>query len=121
MTLTELPNDIDSLKQLVLDTHQQVLEREDRIAQHEEEIAERETQIKELQSQLAYLKHKLFGRRSEKIDPAQLLLFKELEAQVEALAEDPFCVERLLVETWQQAPAGAIPFDAAPPRPPEDN
>ena len=102
MTLTELPNDIDSLKQLVLDTHQQVLEREDKIATHQAQIAqreqeiaerdewlaEREAQIKELQSQLAYLKHKLFGQRSEKIDPAQLLLFKELQAQVEALAEE---------------------------------
>ena len=40
-----------------------------------------------------------------------------LRAEVEALAKDPFCQERLLVETWQQAPPGAIPFDwTAPPR-----
>lgn len=43
-----------------------------------------------------------------------------LRAEVEALVQDPFCVERLLVETWRQAPPGAIPFDAAPPYPPED-
>ncbi len=95
MTLTELPNDIDSLKQLVLEredtiaTHQmQIAQREQEIAERNEWLAEHEAKIKELESQLAYLKHKLFGRRSEKIDPAQLLLFKELKAQVEALTEE---------------------------------
>ena len=43
-----------------------------------------------------------------------------LRAEVEALAMDPFCQERLLVETWQRAPRGAIPFDPASPRPPEE-
>jgi len=116
MTLTELPNDIDTLKHLVLNKHQQVIDREvlladreerladrevllaDRDAQlaaHREQIEERDAQlddrearIKELESQLAYLKHKLFGKRSEKIDPKQLLLFKELQSQMEALQEE---------------------------------
>jgi hypothetical protein len=43
-----------------------------------------------------------------------------LRAEVEALARDPFCVERLLVETWRRAPPGAIPFDPATPPPPAD-
>lgn len=95
MTLTELPNDIDTLKQLVLDTHQQVRERDEelttyrtQIAERDEWLAEQEARIKEMQSQLAYLKHKLFGRRGEKIDPQQLLLFQELQAQVQALQEE---------------------------------
>ncbi len=130
MTLTELPNDIEALKQLVLDTHQQVRERDEQIARHHEQIttfrvqiterdeqlatyqgqiterderlaahqtqiaerdewlADQEAKIQELQSQLAYLKHKLFGQRSEKIDPQQLLLFKELAARVAALQDE---------------------------------
>jgi uncharacterized protein (DUF3084 family) len=74
MTLTELPNDIDALKQLVLDKHRQVGDRDEQINSHREQIAERderlaaqEEELKALQSQLAYLKHKLFGRRSEKV------------------------------------------------------
>jgi hypothetical protein len=43
-----------------------------------------------------------------------------LRAEVEALAKDAFCVERLLVETWHEAPPGAIPFDPAVPPPPAD-
>jgi len=43
-----------------------------------------------------------------------------LRAEVEALARDPFCQERLLVETWQQPPQGAIPFDPVLPRLPEE-
>jgi transposase len=95
MTIRELPNDIDTLKQLVLDTHHQVVERDERIAQHEEQIAQQteqlsecDTEIKDLESQIAYLKHKLFGRRGEKIDPQQLLLFKELKAKAEALQQE---------------------------------
>jgi hypothetical protein len=43
-----------------------------------------------------------------------------LRAEVEALATDPFCQERLLVETWQQAPPGAIRFDPETPFPSVD-
>ena len=95
MTICELPNDINTLKQLVLDTHHQVVERDQRIAQHEERIAQQteqltecDTEIKDLESQIAYLKHKLFGRRGEKIDPQQLLLFNELKAKAEALQQE---------------------------------
>lgn len=116
MKTCELPNDIETLKHLVLETHQTVVDREERLAaqreeieerdariaqyeeyisdrdaritQHEEHISERDATIKKLQSQLAFLKHKLFGRRGEKLDPAQLLLFKELTDQVEALQEE---------------------------------
>lgn len=95
MTRPKLPNDVEALKQLVLDTHQQVVERdkllvqrEELLAERDEWLAERETKIKELQSQLAYLKQKLFGRRGEKIDPQQLLLFNELQAQADAIEEE---------------------------------
>lgn len=106
MTTCELPNDIDTLKQLVIDTHERMLEHqsqiEERVAQYEQrvtrqaeqlterdsQIEERDSQIKDLESQIAYLKHKLFGRRGEKIDPQQLLLFNELKAKAEALQQE---------------------------------
>jgi transposase len=85
MTYIELPNDIDALKDLVIDKHREVVAREQVIASRDEVIASRDEQIKELQSQIAFFKHRLFGRRSEKIDPQQLLLFKELQAKLAAL------------------------------------
>jgi hypothetical protein len=44
---------------------------------------------------------------------------KSLAAEVRALREDPFYVERLLVETWQGVPEGAVAFDL-PPDDPDD-
>lgn len=95
MTIGELPNDVDALKHLVLATHRQVIERDRCIAQREEQIAQQteqltdcDAEIKALESQIAYLKHKLFGRRGEKIDPQQLLLFNELKAKAEALQRE---------------------------------
>lgn len=35
-----------------------------------------------------------------------------LAAEVEALATDPFYVERMVVETWNGVPQGATPFGA---------
>lgn len=87
MTIGELPNDIDTLKHLVLATHQQVVERDQQLAQQAEQLTESDAEIKALESQIAYLKHKLFGRRGEKIDPQQLLLFNELTAKAEALRQ----------------------------------
>jgi type VI protein secretion system component VasF len=43
-----------------------------------------------------------------------------LRAEVEALAQDAFCVERMLLETWHETPPGAIPFDPAVALPPAD-
>lgn len=58
-------------------------------------------------------KHRI---RSERAKVLQELQREErraalLRAEVEALAKDDFCVERLLVETWHRTPPGAIPFD----------
>ncbi len=35
---------------------------------------------------------------------------KRVLAEVDALEHDPFYVERVLVETWQAVPQGALPF-----------
>ncbi len=87
LTISELPNDIETLRRLVMDTHHQVVDRDQRIAQQAEQISECDAEIKALESQIAYLKHKLYGQRGEKIDPQQLLLFNELKAKVDALRQ----------------------------------
>jgi len=102
MTAIELPNDIQALQDLVLEKHRQMLDRDAQISAREAQIAERnaqiserddrianrDAQIKELQSQIAWFKNRMFGTRSEKIDSQQLLLFNELQAQLEALQKE---------------------------------
>ena len=62
-SLEQLPNDPTTLKQMVLT----LLE-----------------QIDDLNGQLYYLRRQLFGKKSEKLDPAQRLLFENLYDQVKA-------------------------------------
>jgi hypothetical protein len=62
-SIEQLPNDAHTLKQMVLT----LLE-----------------QIDDLNGQLYYLKRQLFGRKSEKLDSAQRLLFENLYDQVKA-------------------------------------
>ena len=63
-----LPNDVDLLKQMV----RSLLD----------DIRQKDRQALDLQSQLEVLKRRLFGRRSETLDPAQLALFEGLIEQV---------------------------------------
>ena len=62
-----LPNDTDTLKEMVLTLL---------------------GQIDDLQGQLYYLKRQLFGKKSEKLNPAQRLLFENLYNEVKAKIEE---------------------------------
>src|SRR4030066_796523 len=62
-SIEQLPNDTNTLKQMVLTLL---------------------GQIDDLNGQLYYLKRQLFGKKSEKLDPAQRLLFENLYDQVKA-------------------------------------
>jgi transposase len=62
-----LPNDADTLKEMVL----MLL-----------------GQIDDLEGQLHYLKRQLFGKKSEKLDPQQRLLFESLYSDVQAKVEE---------------------------------
>ena len=44
-------------------------------------------QIDDLSGQLYYLKRQLFGKKSEKLDPQQRLLFESLYSEVQAKVE----------------------------------
>ena len=64
-----LPSDVITLQQMVL----QLLE----------QINEKTRENFDLQCQLDWLKRQLFGRRSEKMDPNQRLLFEDLFAKLQ--------------------------------------
>ena len=66
-SLEHLPNDADTLKQMVLTLL---------------------SQIDDLNGQLYYLKRQLFGKKSEKLDPAQRLLFENLYDEVKAKVDE---------------------------------
>lgn len=65
-SIEHLPNDTDTLKQMVL----MLL-----------------GQIDDLNGQLYYLKRQLFGKKSEKLNPAQRMLFEDLYNQLQAKLE----------------------------------
>jgi transposase len=71
---SELPDDLQTLRQMVL----QLLADADQKAR----------EIVDLKTQLENLKRRLFGRKSEKFDPSQLVLFEELLQQVQTAAGD---------------------------------
>ena len=66
-SIEQLPDDTNTLKQMVLTLL---------------------GQIDDLNGQLYYLKRQLFGKKSEKLDPAQRLLFESLYDQVRAKIEE---------------------------------
>jgi len=62
-SIEQLPDDVKTLQQMVLTLL---------------------GQIDDLQGQLYYLKRQLFGKKSEKLNPAQRLLFENLYDEVKA-------------------------------------
>ena len=66
-SIKQLPTDVSTLQQMVLTLL---------------------GQIDDLQGQLHYLKRQLFGKKSEKLDPAQRLLFENLYNEVQAKIEE---------------------------------
>ncbi len=90
-----LPDDIGTLKAIIAEHGSTLAEREREAAIHQAIIAEqRETidqqhrRIEQYDHRLGELLRKLYGRRSEKIDPAQLLLFGQaIDAPADAPAE----------------------------------
>lgn len=78
--LESLPTDLQSLRQM--------------IAQLLADLHRRDREVADLRQQLEWFQRHVFGRRSEKIDPAQLALFAPARP-AEAAAETPACIEAL--------------------------
>jgi transposase len=64
---TDLPDDVQQLKHMVLTLL---------------------GQVDDLQGQLLYLKRQMFGKKSEKLNPKQLLMFQDLYDELKAKLED---------------------------------
>jgi transposase len=81
--LANLPDDTALLRQMFLDLLQAFQAREQDLGKANEEI-------QKLRHQLAQLRRGVFGRSSEKIDPAQLrLAFEELQQQMSGSVPPP--------------------------------
>ena len=78
----QLPTDVSTLQQMVLTLL---------------------SQIDDLSGQLYYLKRQLFGKKSEKLNPAQRLLFENLYDEVKAKVEEQRQPETKKVEVRKNA------------------
>src|SRR5690606_19721671 len=97
-TKTKLPDGVQTLKSMLVERDIAMAQHVAALAQHHAMLAEQATTIAELQRDKEGLEHRLslalrrlYGRTSEKIDAAQLLLFgqsmQEQAQRVEALAD----------------------------------
>lgn len=95
-SIDQLPDDTNALKQMVLTLL---------------------SQIDDLSGQLYYLKRQLFGKKSEKLNPAQRLLFENLYDEVKAKVEEQRQPEAKKVEVRKNANhKGRKPLPADLPR-----
>jgi transposase len=83
LAIDELPNDVDALKQLVIEREQLLAAHATLIARIKEEAAaqleaERARHTAELKAAIAALLRRYYGPRSESFDPRQLLLFGQV-------------------------------------------
>lgn len=108
VAIDDLPNDVASLKRLIVDREQQFLsERDELIARIREEAARQleaqaERHAAELKAAIAALLRRYYGPRSESFDPRQLLLFgQRIEdgkldtASIEDEAGEPLVTRRV--------------------------
>ena len=76
--LEDLPDDVAALRALLrAERAHHARELADERARHDSELAERDTRLERLMAMLHALRRAQFGRRSEKLDPAQLALALE--------------------------------------------
>lgn len=84
--LEDLPDDVAALRALLrAERAHHARELADERARHDSELAERDTRLERLMAMLHALRRAQFGRRSERLDPAQLALaLEDLEIAVAA-------------------------------------
>ena len=92
--LNDLPDDIKTLKEMVLNQVALIALKEEETQQHRESKKQLEKenhhykiQVLSLQEQLNLLRHKRFGASSEKLSADQLRLFNEAEQEMDALEQ----------------------------------
>jgi transposase len=112
--LRELPNDVESLKKLVVDQARRAHELEAASKQLKEEVAELQLKLLVAEDKYALLRRRFFGSRSEQRkkeeeNPKQALLFNEAETYAE---EAPKPEKKTVVKHHERAVRGRKPLPA---------
>lgn len=91
---TELPDDVDALRKLVLELQSTLDEKQSTIAEQRSVIETKQSLIDQLEEWVRLLRSQKFGRSSERaIDPEQPGLFNEAEVSCDAELREPESVE----------------------------
>ena len=121
MVFNDLPDDINTLKEMVLNQIALSNELEKQTQQHldtkrqlEQENHHYKIQVLSLQEQLNLLRHQRFGSRSEKLSEDQLKLFNEAEQEIDAFEQEP--VESISVPAHRRSRRGRKPLPESLPR-----
>jgi DNA repair exonuclease SbcCD ATPase subunit len=113
LNATELPNEIETLKAMLLARDAALLASEAKVAHLSAELSTRTAEIEHLKLVLAKLKRMQFGRRSEKLDQQ----IEQLELQLEDLeAEEAVAEARAPAEVAPRKKAERKPLPTHLPR-----
>ena len=114
----ELPDDIEALKQIVLEQQTKIEENDALLLEQHATLEEYTRHIEILEEFVRLLKHKQFGSRSEKGSTSQLGLFDEAEMDVAEFVQEPVEDEEETIEipAHQRKKAGRKPLPAWLPR-----
>jgi transposase len=114
----ELPDDIEALRQIVLEQQTKIEENDALLLEQHATLEEYTRHIEILEEFVRLLKHKQFGSRSEKGSTSQLGLFDEAEVDVAEFVEEPVEDEEETIEVpaHQRKKAGRKPLPAWLPR-----
>ena len=94
LNAADLPNDIDALKAMLLESERRMLERDEQLAGLEAQLSTRAAEIEHLKLWIPKLRRMQFGRKSEKLDHQ----IEQLELQLEDLQADDAEAEREMPE-----------------------
>ena len=84
ITSTPLPDDIAACHEMISRLVGDVQTKEQMVEHLLSDVQDKDREILRLKFQLETLRRRIFGRRSEKVDPNQLALFEDLSRQLEA-------------------------------------
>ena len=107
MKINDLPDDIDELKKLFIQTFE---DRDHKLTQKDQQLTQKEKLIKELKDTILLLQRRKFAPTSEQIkDEAQLMLFNELEDIIDTGKEEEEEKESITYERKKRGKRKPIP------------
>lgn len=113
-----LPGTVEEFQRLIREQNEKIRDLSAALLQKERELEHKDRELEQKYQELALLRHKLFGRMSEKLsgeDAHQALLFNEAEATAESDPEDPE-TDSVAVAAHARKKRGRKPLPATLPR-----